>query len=169
MGKPEISVEKLYRAHGQAIYNYLLHMLDLHAAEDLLQQTFTVAIESPGNLKRVQLPRAWLFGIARHLAMNHLRRCRKIVMLPENCTARSEKDDSEVIEMRQAISKLPATLRETLRLRLHDELSYQEIAEVLEIPIGTVRSRLHNAVGELRRIINDDHSIVTRNTANEHS
>ena len=45
---------------------------------------------------------------------------------------------------------MPREMRETLELRLADELSYEEIAAVLEIPVGTVRSRLHNAVKKLR-------------------
>ena len=169
MGKPEISVEELYRAHGQAVWRYLLHTLDRQVAEDVLQQTFMVAVESRDGLREVQWHRAWLFGIARRLAMNYLRRRKKTVMLPENCPAKSEADDSTIVEMRRAIAKLSPALRETLRLRLHDELSYQEIAEVLEIPVGTVRSRLHNAVSELRRLMTGDRSVATREPSNEHS
>jgi RNA polymerase sigma-70 factor (ECF subfamily) len=53
--------------------------------------------------------------------------------------------------MRTAIGSLNAGLREILEFRLEQELSYEEIAAVLEIPIGTVRSRLHQAVKQLRR------------------
>ena len=52
--------------------------------------------------------------------------------------------------MRRAVADLPAEHRETLELRLHHDLSYEDIAQVLGIPVGTVRSRLHNAVRRLR-------------------
>jgi RNA polymerase sigma-70 factor (ECF subfamily) len=70
--------------------------------------------------------------------------------LPEDVRAPSDEGDERIAEMREAIVKLPEEMRETLELRLADELSYEEIAAVLEIPIGTVRSRLHNAVKKLR-------------------
>lgn len=55
--------------------------------------------------------------------------------------------------MREAIAQLAPELRETLELRLTDELSYEEIASVLGVPVGTVRSRLHNAVRRLRTVL----------------
>jgi RNA polymerase sigma-70 factor (ECF subfamily) len=55
--------------------------------------------------------------------------------------------------MRAAITELPGPQRETLMLKLQHELSYEEIAEVLAIPVGTVRSRLHHAVLQLRQIM----------------
>ena len=56
--------------------------------------------------------------------------------------------------MREAIRSLSPELRDTLELRLEQELSYEEIAHVLDVPVGTVRSRLHNAVRQLRDLMN---------------
>jgi RNA polymerase sigma-70 factor (ECF subfamily) len=58
--------------------------------------------------------------------------------------------------MREAICCLPEIHREVLELRLRDDLSYEEIAQVLNIPVGTVRSRLHHAVRGLRERLKDD-------------
>ena len=52
--------------------------------------------------------------------------------------------------MREAILKLSDDHRETILLRWYDQLSYEEISQVLQIPVGTVRSRLHHALGKLR-------------------
>ncbi|NUQ48120.1 MAG: sigma-70 family RNA polymerase sigma factor, partial [Phycisphaerae bacterium] len=58
-----------------------------------------------------------------------------------------------VERMRLAIARLPDAQRESLELRLRDELSYEEIAEVTGAPVGTVRSRLHHAVRGLREML----------------
>ncbi|MFY9925422.1 MAG: sigma-70 family RNA polymerase sigma factor, partial [Opitutaceae bacterium] len=68
--------------------------------------------------------------------------------------AMTEKSDERLELMRQAISRLPETQREPLLLKLQQELSYAEIADVLDIPVGTVRSRLHHAVLFLRQTLN---------------
>jgi len=65
-------------------------------------------------------------------------------------------EDARLEPLRAAIAGLPAPQRETLLLKLQHELSYEEIAEVLAIPVGTVRSRLHHAVLRLREIINPE-------------
>ena len=85
--------------------------------------------------------------------MNSIRRRVSVVPLPENLSQDCCEDDPRVEEMRQAMSKLPIAQQETLELRLSRDLSYQEIATVLEIPLGTVRSRLHNAVNHLRQVM----------------
>ena len=122
-------------------------------AQDLLQETFLLAIRSKAKLTDVSSPRAWLFGVARNIAMNTIRRRPSVVSLPANLSQDCLPPDPRIERMRQAITKLPATQQETLELRLTQELSYQEIATVLEIPLGTVRSRLHNAVGRLRQVM----------------
>ena len=124
-------------------------------AQDLLQETFIQAIRSKDKLSKVSSPRAWLFGVARNLAMNTIRRRPSVVPLPANLSQDCPPPDPRVERMRQAITKLPIAQQETLELRLARELSYQEIATVLEIPLGTVRSRLHNAVGRLRQVIQE--------------
>ena len=126
---------------------------DLQLAQDLLQETFLLAIRSKDKLADASSPRAWLFGVARNIAMNTIRRRSSVVSLPENLSQDCSPPDHRIEQMRQAITKLPIAQQETLELRLTQELSYQEIATVLKIPLGTVRSRLHNAVGRLRQVM----------------
>ncbi len=85
--------------------------------------------------------------------MNTIRRSQPLVSLPANLSQDCPQPDPRIEQMRQAITKLPIAQQETLELRLTQELSYQEVATVLEIPVGTVRSRLHNAVGRLRQVM----------------
>jgi RNA polymerase sigma-70 factor (ECF subfamily) len=145
-------IENLYRDAGPQLLSYLLQRAaDRATAEDLLQETFAAALRHPERLGAAASPRAYLFGIARHLAASASRSSR-LAPPPPNDLASAEPDVDPRIEwMREAITELKPEFTEALELRLRHELSYEEIADSLAIPVGTVRSRLHHAVRELRR------------------
>ncbi|HUO10479.1 MAG TPA: sigma-70 family RNA polymerase sigma factor [Phycisphaerae bacterium] len=152
---PAAAMEGLYQHHGPAILRYLQRRFGRAAsAEDLLQETFVRALGNQRGLAGAASPRAFLFGIARHVGLAAARRARLMrVETFEEAAARDESDPA-LAEMRAAIARLPEQIRETLEFRLRDELSYEEIAAVLRIPVGTVRSRLHTAVRLLRDELN---------------
>jgi RNA polymerase sigma-70 factor (ECF subfamily) len=145
-------LDSLYREHAPALLRYLGHRFGRAApAEDLLQDTFLQAVRGADRLEDFPSPRAWLFGIARHVGLTAVRRRRESEQIPPSVPAPSAVDtDPRVAVVREAIEGLSPPLRETLELRLRDDLSYEEIAGVLGIPVGTVRSRLHHAVRRLR-------------------
>lgn len=148
-------IEDLYRLHGRAIEGYLRRLCSQAGGEDdLLQETFVQAMRSGEALMQAVSPRAWLFGVARNVGMNARRRRRICAPLPEDLAGpvRAE-DDPRLDRMRQAIAALPDAQREAIGLRLKDELSYEEIAAVTNVPVGTVRSRLHQAVRRLRQML----------------
>src|ERR1051326_576926 len=145
-------IDRLYGQHATELYGYLAKRCpDAGTASDLVQETFLQVVRQSDQLTKVAMPRAWLFAIARNLLARHYRRRRDPQAIAELWyePAPESKDDRLGV-MREAIRNLPADLRDTLELRLEQELSYEEIAHVLEIPVGTVRSRLHNAVRSLR-------------------
>ena len=147
-------LETLYRDVGPSLLAYLRRGFgDPHTAEDLLQETFVQAIRRIERLSQVVSPRAWLFAIARNVAATALRRRRVSGPLPIDLPAVEPTEDQRLEEVRQAIAALPDAQREALELRLRGELSYEEIAAVLEIPLGTVRSRLHHALRRLRATV----------------
>lgn len=150
-------LERLYRDHGPALLAYLRRRFaGRQAAEDLLQETFVQALRTFDRLAQAASPRAWLFGIARHIGLSARRRQREATMPPEQAVTLpqpAQPADERLERMRQAIGRLPDAQREALELRLRDELSYEEIAEVTGVPIGTVRSRLHHAVRSLREML----------------
>ena len=150
MAESQAKVEGWYREYGGALLRYLARRFGRMGADDLLQETFVQALRRPRRVGETVSPRAWLFGIARHVGLSTFRRRRVMAELPESIEARAGDVDERMDEMRRAIAKLPEEMRETLELRLADDLSYEEIAAVLQIPVGTVRSRLHNAVKKLR-------------------
>ena len=148
-------IGQLYEQHGGEVLSYLARRCPEEAARDLLQETFLQVVRSADRLESVTLPRAWLFGIARNILALHFRRKAGAEPVLENAPeiAAESSEDRRLPAMRDAIAQLPPELRETLELRLTDELSYEEIASVLGIPIGTVRSRLHHAVRRLRTVL----------------
>lgn len=148
-------IEALYRAHGPALLVYLRRLAGRRdLAEDLLQETFVQAMRGIDRLGDVVSPRAWLFAIARNVGVSALRRRRWMASLADDVPALPEEtEDPQLERMRAGIERLPDKLREALELRLRHDLSYDEIAVVLSIPVGTVRSRLHHAVRQLRETL----------------
>jgi RNA polymerase sigma-70 factor (ECF subfamily) len=147
-------LESLYYQHGPAILRYLKRLVDRQTAEDLLQDTFVQALSHFDRLDSVVSVKAWLFTVARHIALNSLRRKQVIASTSwEQLVRHSPQEDQRLESIRQAIKELPDEHRETVLLRWQDQLSYDEISEVLKIPVGTVRSRLHNSIGKLRKLL----------------
>jgi RNA polymerase sigma-70 factor, ECF subfamily len=145
-------IDRLYGQHAGELYGYLVRRCpDAATAGDLLQETFLQVVRQSDQLSKVTMPRAWLFAIARNMLAQHYRRQRDPQVVAESWyEPASDSKDDRLDLMREAIKGLSAELRDTLELRLEQELSYEEIAQVLDIPVGTVRSRLHNAVRHLR-------------------
>lgn len=104
--------------------------------------------------------RAYLFGVARHVSHAAWRRKSKDAVVLEEVAvetvAHANAQDDRVDAACEMIEQLPALQREILDLRFNQSLSYAEISEVLEIPIGTVRSRLHNAISLIRERLDQD-------------
>lgn len=156
MSDPLIQLEQLYHDTAPALLGYFRRQLAVPAdADDLLQETFVRAIRGFDQLQQAATPRAYLFGIAHHVRLDALRRRRHHEPLSnEPIAPPAGEEDARLEPMRAAIARLPESQRETLLLKLQQELSYAEIAQVLGIPVGTVRSRLHFALLHLRNVLN---------------
>jgi RNA polymerase sigma-70 factor (ECF subfamily) len=129
-------------------------------AEDLVQETFAAVMRHPQRLLQADSPRAYLFGVARNISADALRGARpQEVLLGEAAGAEEERADPRLDSMREAIGRLNPAWRQVLELRLRQELAYEEIAQMLNIPVGTVRSRLHHAVKNLREALLAAHSL----------
>jgi RNA polymerase sigma-70 factor, ECF subfamily len=148
-------LETLYRDTAPALLRYFRRQSALAGvAEDLLHDTFIRAMAQADRMRMAVSPRAYLFGIARHVGSDARRRSRVTEEIGEVAAEPVAAGDERLEQMRGAIAALPEAQRETLLLRLQQELSYEEIAEVLQIPVGTVRSRLHLAVQRLHEQLN---------------
>ncbi len=126
---------------------------DTHLAEDIAQDTFMKAWQQLPNFQaeRSTSFRAWLCRIAHNRSIDLLRQNRPETELDPHLPAQTTRPDRQVerdetaTEVQAAILRLPETSRTALILREYEGLSYAEIADTLEIPIGTVMSRLYHA------------------------
>jgi len=157
MNQQAARLEQLYREVGPNIRAYLQRrMRDPGIADELLQETFLIAMRDAVSLAAAGSQRAWLLGIARNLSREQRRRQsrRRTVQLPEDMVTKTlNQEDHRLDLLRSMIGDLPEQQREVLELRLKQDLRYAEIAEMLGIPIGTVRSRLHHALRTLKSCV----------------
>ena len=145
------SLEAYYAQHGPYILRYLNRLVGPKNAEDVLQDTFVQALSHIDKFRDLDSPRAWLFRVARNLAMNVMRKKKMTTHIDlDGLVHPASLEAPRLVSMRRAINKLSDKHRETIMLRWYDQLSYEEIAQVQDISIGTVRSRLHNSLGKLR-------------------
>jgi RNA polymerase sigma-70 factor, ECF subfamily len=150
--------------HMEMIFNYALYMTgDRDVASDLLQDTFLKAFRFFEKFEPGTNAKAWLYRIMRNTYINEYRRIKRLPdhveydeqvsayqMNPQGGTVNDElreKLDGGMFgdEVTKAIAALPEKFKSVVILRDVEDLPYEEIAEVLDIPIGTVRSRLHRA------------------------
>ncbi|HLG52239.1 MAG TPA: sigma-70 family RNA polymerase sigma factor [Chloroflexota bacterium] len=157
---------ELYSRFRVPLFRYLCQLTgDEALAEDILQETLVAVWTSAGGFAGQSSVLTWLIGVARRQAHNILRR-RSVPLAdadalrdlpaeepePEDAVlARAERE-----ELARAVRRLPTIYREALVLAFVHGLSYREMAEVLEVPEGTVKSRLSNAKRALRALL-DSH------------
>jgi RNA polymerase sigma-70 factor, ECF subfamily len=137
---------------------------DMHLAEEIFQDTMLKAWQQAAQFRVDGHLKAWLFRVARNNAIDHMRKKRVPVEEYTSCvetaavTFRPDREaerswlSSEVYE---AIGELPLAYREVVDLRFFHQLCYQEIAQVLGIPLGTVKSRLNYAIQRLTKILQE--------------
>jgi RNA polymerase sigma-70 factor (ECF subfamily) len=136
--------EELFARYRGPLYGFFRRRLNNHErAEELAQETFLAVIRATARYEPRALVRTYLYGIALKLLSVDRRRGSKDdpPIEPGTEPAVEEAPDS-ALWVRQALEKLEAPEREILMLREYEQLSYSEIAELLRLPVNTVRSRL---------------------------
>ena len=156
----------LYRRHGGLVYRFTLRMSqNASVAEEVTQEVFLALLNQLERFdpQRAALP-TWLCGIARRQLWKHLERFDENagVADEDDATEAESLDDSPmtllmrqeaVATVRRGLDELPMLYREVIVLCELEEMSYEETAVVLGVPIGTVRSRLHRAKARLARLL----------------
>lgn len=152
-----MNVARLVADHHQAVYAYAFRLTgSAPEAEDLTQQVFLVAHRKLGQLRKMGSARSWLFTILRNTFLKSQHRQCPVPAsnLPLNIdTIPAEPPPEEEIDreaLQRAIGQLPPGFRVVLVMYYYEGLAYREIAEKLDMPIGTIMSRLARAKGHLR-------------------
>lgn len=146
--------DELFVRYRQPIYAFYRRRVGEQArAEELTQETFLALLRSAGRYEPRALFRTYLFAIAFRILSAERRKnaLRSLFFLPELTSEPSRQDCPEdVLWLKQGLGRLERTDREIVMLREFDQLSYAEIADVMRLPLNTVRSRLFRARVALR-------------------
>jgi len=163
------ALSTLLTRYQNRLYRYLLRMVRQPAeAEDLFQQTWLRVAEKIHNYDQRRNFEAWLFTLARNLAIDHLRRLRPeslddpsgIDPSGESAAARLVSKETPALDrvlarerssrLTDAMEMLPVLQREVLTLRFEEEMKLEEIADILGTPLSTVKTRLRRGLEHLR-------------------
>jgi RNA polymerase sigma-70 factor (ECF subfamily) len=159
----------LYRRHGDLIYRFTLRMSrDTSIAEEVTQEVFLALLNQADRFDPQHAALStWLCGIARRQLWKHLRRFDDHASdFGEDDAPEAESPDDSpvtwllrqeaVATIRIGLEELPIPLREVIVLCELEEMTYEQAAAVLAVPIGTVRSRLHRAKARLAALLRGD-------------
>jgi len=167
-----LSFEDIVNAYYQPLYRFGYSLAkNEHEAGDLAQQTFFIYAEKGDSLRDKSKVKSWLFTTLYREFLRHLRK-----------GARMESYEPEILEtigdsveprMRrtmdgnlavEALEEVDAVYRESIALFYLKDLSYKEIAEILDVPIGTIMSRLSRGKAQLRKIFKRKETEASDNT-----
>jgi RNA polymerase sigma-70 factor (ECF subfamily) len=166
--------DTLVEMYREAVFNVIFRMVrNKQEAEDLTQETFIKAYNSINSFNETYAFSTWLFKIATNHCIDFFRK-RKLIThsLDEPIKYKDEEikheypteeptADKEMVAseksriIRQAINKLPEKYRMAIILRHHEEKSYEEIAQILDLPLGTVKARIFRAREMLKKYLKD--------------
>ncbi len=160
MALAQADFDRWVTEHGPALYRMAYRLVgDRHEAEDLLQEAFRSAWKSRKLFEVDRGERAWLAAILRRRVVDHWRHRGPRRMQPMDAAVEPVRSASirwqTIIRMKckAALDGLAPELKETLLLVVVGELTHQEAAEVLNVPLGTVLSRVSRARSKLRDLL----------------
>ena len=155
----ERAFERLFGLFANRTLRYLQGMLG-DDAEDVQQELWISVYNNVKDLANPSAFRTWLFRTTRHRAIDFLRSTRRDRTLFQAADAgeleasEDETDAPDLDAIGTALMAIPPPQREALVLKYWDDLSYEEIAMVVGVPIGTVRTRIHHGKRKLAELLN---------------
>jgi len=154
----EKAFTELYSRHSSRVYAYCRRFLgDKEEARDIFQETFVKFFQSAHDKRIMTNVPGFLLKIARNLCVNSVKRIQKNVsyedyMASDNANRMENNELLNLIKM--ALELLPKDYKEIFILREYNGLSYDEISETVNIPMATVKVRIHRAKQKIREILN---------------
>jgi RNA polymerase sigma-70 factor (ECF subfamily) len=153
----QAAFDRLVSDHGSSLYRMAFRMIgDRHEAEDIVQETYRSAWTSRAGYQSGRSQRAWLASILRRRVVDRWRKNSLPGPAGGDYTVDVEVAGTDPLandftdEMQHALNRLPLELRESLLLVVVGELTHQEVADMLSVPLGTVLSRVSRARERLR-------------------
>jgi RNA polymerase sigma-70 factor (ECF subfamily) len=151
-----LAFETLYERHAPGVARALASFAgpDRDLLDDLVQDVFVRVIRGLPSYTPSHPFAHWLYTIALNVGRNHARRRSIVLVKPADLDdlAGAVEDPAESIALMSLVSRLPEPLREVVSLRIGADLPYGAIGELLGIPDGTARSRMHHAIRRLREL-----------------
>jgi RNA polymerase sigma-70 factor (ECF subfamily) len=164
-GRPE-ALEECYRALGPLVSSYLARYVPQSDIEDVLQRVFYEVWRVHERYDPGLSLRAWVLGIARKRAIDHLRKRRDVVVPIESMREIGGDDGREVAErlvwadeVRTALDQLAEPQRQVLELAYFDGYTQSEIALALDIPLGTVKTRTSRGLQRMAGLLESTRGI----------
>jgi RNA polymerase sigma-70 factor (ECF subfamily) len=159
------ALEELLREAYGPLRRYVIYLAGAELADDILQETSLQIFRKLKHLREPAVFRAWTFRIASRIAFAQMKSARRWQPLEEAPVERlamvdermGEPADEGFLELVERVS--PAS-RAVLLLRYQQDLSVEEAAAILEIPVGTAKSRLHYGVTMLRKYLSEERKLV---------
>lgn len=156
----EAAFATLFERHASGVRAYCRALLRDHAvADELAQETFLRAYRSRSSFRNEHRFAAWLYSIARHAAYDHGRHHKERAAEPDEIERRSGADENDALghllaraerhAVRDCIERLPENYREAMVLRVHAEMAYDEMSEVLGASLARVKNWIHRAKTQL--------------------
>lgn len=158
--------DRLVRRWQQPLLNYAYRLTgNWGVAQDVVQETWLAVIHGVSTLKDVACFRAWLFRIASHKCQDHWRRKHTRQRFAEELqkqsdTAAASPPNADRADIDAAFRRLPLEDRTVLALMYLEDFSIGQIAHVLSLPEGTIKSRLFHARQQLRQLMEKDYGTV---------
>jgi RNA polymerase sigma-70 factor (ECF subfamily) len=152
-------VAKIVAEHHQAVYRYAYRLTgSVHDAEDLTQEVFLIAQRKIGQLRNIDVAKSWLFAILRNCFLKDRLRKRPVAAADveldvDTVPIAPSKEEIDSDGLQAALNRLPEVFRLAVVMFYFEERSYREIAEELDLPVGTVMSRLARAKSQLRSML----------------
>ncbi len=155
----EAAFSAIVRRHQTALVNFFRRLGALPDAEDLAQETFLRIFRYRLRYRESARFSTFLYTVARHVWVDRLRKERRAETgrafltqrAEERREERRENRDARLEAIRRAVEDLPDYLRMTVELIVYQEFDYETVARILGIPLGTVKSRFHEAMQRLKR------------------
>jgi len=164
-----MDVAELVAAHHRELYRYAYRLTGSVAdAEDLTQQTFMIAQEKGGQVREPEKVRSWLYTVLRSCFWKSRRKKAPLAAgdlelnLDHTAEETPSDDDIDREALQAALMQLADEFREVLAMFYFEECSYKEIAAKLELPMGTVMSRLSRAKSHLKKALTQTEKPTTK-------